>query len=134
MRVEARARGHEEDAEQDALEGLDVRGDLRPVAVAREEDARGEGARRRREPRGLGEAAHAHGDEQRRRDERLRGPGLRDEVEGHLEHLVPQSEHAAEADRRLEGEELEALDARRRARARDQREEDQERRDGQVLQ
>mmetsp|Transcript_60359 Transcript_60359/g.159581 ORF Transcript_60359/g.159581 Transcript_60359/m.159581 type:complete len:476 (+) Transcript_60359:933-2360(+) len=130
--VEVGARRHEEDAEQDALKGLDIRLNLLAVLRPRQQYARRKSTRGRAEPQLVGRRAHADCHEQRGGDKRFRRPRGGDKGEDLPQHDRAGDEHAAKAERRLSDEHAELLRA-LRARAGDERQDDEERRDGDVL-
>lgn len=106
---EAEIGGHadreEEEAEQQALEGLDVRLELVAVVGIGEQHAGGEGAERGREAGGLGDGGGAEDDEEGGRGKKLWRARAADGGEGGLEEEAPAEQDDGDGGERLPGRE-----------------------------
>ena len=132
-RVEVGARRHEEDPKQNALKGLDVCLDLLPILTAREQHAGRKRARRRAQSQVICRRAHSNGDEQRGSDKCLRRARCGDDDEELTKQHGADCEDGAEAEGALANKHRQ-LRAALRARASEQRQDDQQGCDGNVLQ
>ncbi len=103
--IERHADAEEEEAEQQAAEGLDVGFQLVAEARFGEEHAGEEGAHRHRQPAELHDEGRAEHDEQRRRGHHLARPRLGEKAEDRIEQVAPRhddAKHGPDRDDRLE--------------------------------
>ena len=131
--LERQADGHEEQAEQDAAERLDVGFELVPVGGFGEHDAGDEGAHRHRQPGKLHQRRRPEHDQQRGGDHRLLGAGIGDDPEQRVEQIAPGDQQRGDrADRDARTARSPGGGASRRAGGK-QRNQRQQRHDGEVL-
>ncbi len=94
VEVERQADGHEEQAEQDAAERLDIGFELVPVGGFGEHHAGDERAHRHRQAGELHQRRRSEHDEQRRGDHRLLGAGVGDDAEQRVEQIAAGDQQA----------------------------------------